>query len=197
MDGVSSENPDAWRYQELRRLDYPWGWKDPRNVYTVDLWKEIFPAARVLHIYRHPLDVARSLQRREQRHIESLRDSAKIRKAEKELKRRPLYLHLPWLLDLRYGVSLWERYVGSALQKSQAFGNDVMHCKFEAFLEHPAAHLAEIVTFLSLDVPRETIDRVAGIAKLDRSLAYASDPELAAHADEIKDLPLVRALGYA
>ena len=43
-----------------------WGWKDPRNTFTLPFWKAIFPAAKIIHIYRNPVDVALSLKTREE-----------------------------------------------------------------------------------------------------------------------------------
>lgn len=45
--------------------DQPWGFKDPRTLFTVDFWCAALPAARLVGTFRHPLAVARSLQRRD------------------------------------------------------------------------------------------------------------------------------------
>ena len=42
-----------------------WGWKDPRNCLTLDVWLSIFPRARVLHILRDGRIVALSLADRD------------------------------------------------------------------------------------------------------------------------------------
>jgi hypothetical protein len=42
----------------------PWGWKDPRSCLFLDFWGELLPQANFLFLYRHPLDVVLSLQRR-------------------------------------------------------------------------------------------------------------------------------------
>src|SRR5699024_2516440 len=39
-----------------------WGWKDPRNVYTLPIWLRLFPKAKVIFIKRHGVDVAASLR---------------------------------------------------------------------------------------------------------------------------------------
>lgn len=47
------------------RADRPlWGWKDPRTCLFLDLWERLLPQARYLFLYRHPVDVALSLWRR-------------------------------------------------------------------------------------------------------------------------------------
>lgn len=45
----------------------PWGFKDPRNVFTIRAWRQIFPAAKVIHVVRHPDAVANSLCNRQNR----------------------------------------------------------------------------------------------------------------------------------
>ncbi len=41
-----------------------WGWKDPRNTFTLPMWLELFPNAKVIHVYRDGEEVARSLKKR-------------------------------------------------------------------------------------------------------------------------------------
>jgi O-antigen biosynthesis protein len=41
-----------------------WGWKDPRTCLFLGFWDSILPEARYLLLYRHPVDVALSLWRR-------------------------------------------------------------------------------------------------------------------------------------
>lgn len=45
------------------RAAKPWGWKDPRTGYYLDLWDELLPGANYLLTYRHPLKVCASLLR--------------------------------------------------------------------------------------------------------------------------------------
>lgn len=47
------------------RADRPfWGWKEPRTCLFLDLWDRLLPRACFLFLYRHPVDVALSLWRR-------------------------------------------------------------------------------------------------------------------------------------
>lgn len=51
-----------------------WGWKDPRNCLTLPFWQRLVPDMRYVICVRHPIDVANSLQaRNDMPHEESLR----------------------------------------------------------------------------------------------------------------------------
>ena len=54
------------RYRSISRMDVPWGWKDPRNTFTLPIWLEIFPNAKIIHVVRHGVDVANSLRTRQE-----------------------------------------------------------------------------------------------------------------------------------
>ncbi|MBI45764.1 MAG: hypothetical protein CMG66_06350 [Candidatus Marinimicrobia bacterium] len=45
-------------------LNYNWGWKDPRNVFTLPFWIDLFPKSKIIIIKRHPYDVSLSLLNR-------------------------------------------------------------------------------------------------------------------------------------
>ena len=53
----------------FHQIQSPWGWKDPRNTFTVPLWKELFPKLKIIYIIRHPLDIAKSLLIRQKKEI--------------------------------------------------------------------------------------------------------------------------------
>jgi hypothetical protein len=42
----------------------PWGWKDPRNCMTLPFWKELLPDIKVIICVRNPIEVAKSLSKR-------------------------------------------------------------------------------------------------------------------------------------
>jgi hypothetical protein len=42
-----------------------WGWKDPRTCLTLPFWQHLLPPMRYVLCFRNPVDVARSLQRRD------------------------------------------------------------------------------------------------------------------------------------
>lgn len=73
---VSSGWEGAPELEELRRqaralldLDFAdaemWGWKDPRTCLTLPFWQRLLPPMRYVICLRHPLAVARSLEKRD------------------------------------------------------------------------------------------------------------------------------------
>ncbi len=43
------------------RSDRPWGFKDPRTIWTVEGWLRLLPGARLIGVFRHPSLVVHSL----------------------------------------------------------------------------------------------------------------------------------------
>ena len=62
------------RVRALARRDFRdaplWGWKDPRVCLTLPFWRSIYPDLIAIICLRNPLDVARSLEKREGMPIE-------------------------------------------------------------------------------------------------------------------------------
>lgn len=54
------------RWQKIRYTLFPqaWGWKDPRNTFTLPMWLSLFPEAKVLHVTRQPEAIVKSLMTR-------------------------------------------------------------------------------------------------------------------------------------
>jgi hypothetical protein len=184
------------RYRDLRRIDFPWAWKDPRNCFTVGLWKRFFPDAKMLHIYRHPLDVASSLKKREERRVGSFELTLGTKFSELTLQRKQLYGHSYRLLDPLEGVGLWEQYVGAAFEGCAPFERDTIHCRYETLLEKPEETLGEIAAFLGLEPAPGAIERISQDVNPARAFAHRADPALSALAKEVSHLPLVRKLDY-
>jgi hypothetical protein len=74
--------PEAveWRPEHLERARQVlaryagrpvWGFKDPRTLLTLEGWRALVPDLELVAIFRHPLSVARSLERRNNLDVES------------------------------------------------------------------------------------------------------------------------------
>ncbi len=178
------------RYGSPANLDIPWGWKDPRNTFTLSFWLDVFPEAKIIHIYRHPLDIINSLRTRRRRGIERLRDGH----AGFLLKR----LYLAWkfwarrraFLDLRgaslgEGFILWEEYMKEAREHVARMRERAIEVKYEYFLDNPSDVLTRLAGFCGLSADEGEIEKAAAGVNRSRGYAFLKDPELKSYSLEI------------
>lgn len=184
------------RYLSLRtpeKLDVPWGWKDPRNTFTLPIWLDMFPQAKVIHIYRHPLDIVNSLMTRRKKGLSRLNERNKMF--------RPIYWYYLMhkfilknrvFVDLRggsldEGFSLWEEYVAEARSHVDRLGDRAFEIKYEDFLERPGHVLKSLSEFCGLNAADNEIEKAALLANKSRAYAYLNEPELKAFSIKIAD----------
>ena len=186
---LSFLGPGRWlRHRNVAALSDPWGWKDPRNTFTLPLWLDLFPDARVLHVYRHGVDVAQSLRRRQ-------RGVVRQRHERFHKLRRTYWFRAKQVgpsvglrcASLAEGFALWESYLRQGREQVRARGELGLEISYESFLAEPAQTLAEVAGFCGLDVDRARCSRAVNGVRSDRRLAYRSDPELVAFAEAVKD----------
>lgn len=184
----------ASKYASIKTLDFPYGWKDPKNSFTIDFWKHIFPNPKVIHIYRNPIDSVSS-------YIE--RDLALKNKFEwnwkKKLKRDLLIsknFHQNFrLTSIEEGYDLWHEYVTKALSLKEEFA-DYIEIKYEDFLEHPLENLQKLTQFSGLNVSDNNIKNEIQHIKKDRSYAFLNNKAYYDIYQTLKDKPLMKQLGY-
>jgi hypothetical protein len=184
------------KYLSLRTpesLDIPWGWKDPRNTFTLPIWLDMFPDAKVIHIYRHPLDIVNSLMTRRKRGLSRLK--------ERHRSFRPFYWYYLMrkfilknrvFVDLRggsleEGFTLWEEYFNEARSHVDLLEERALEIKYEDFLERPFDVLKSVSEFCGLEAPDNEIEKVSQQANKSRAFAYLNNPELKAFSIEIAD----------
>ena len=97
---INTLNPIKQRLLHNR----PWGWKDPRNTFTLDRWMDLFPKARIVHVIRNGMDVALSLNMRN--------------KVEGEVQAEQL-------TDLKFCFQLWEQYVLQGERMCSKYPNSI------------------------------------------------------------------------
>ena len=178
------------RLRDVRRIDEPWGWKDPRSTYTLPLWLEVFPDARVLHIFRHGVDVAASLTTRRNRLV--------ARSREEFHKNRWRYLVVPRRAPvapgLRFtsydaGLDLWDRYTTEATRHVAELGERALEICYEDLLADPRTVMSEVSEFCGVTLPpRGGPDDLLAEIDADRAFAFRNDDELRAVADQHREL---------
>lgn len=180
-----------WRYRDIQSLDIPWGWKDPKNSFTLPLWKAVFPEAKILHIYRNPLDSISSYIKRDLVMKNKFRLSYK-----KWLKRFFLVgnkYHANFrLVNLYEGYQLWEEYVQQCMQVN----DNVLHIRYEDYLENPKKYLSAAAAFCGLNCAEKDIEAQIAKVRKDRAFAFLQDENAVEVYQKIKDRPLMQQLGY-
>jgi hypothetical protein len=185
---------NALRYRDIQNVDFPWGWKDPRNTFTIDIWKEIFPGAKIVHIYRNPLDVAASLKMREG--LKTFGSTKKDKKNERRLKGVLEYVHSMRVRDIQEGIKLWEEYVTKAFSLDEEFKGRILHVQYEAFLDNYVDHLRTILHFLEMECREADLSRLGASLKTDRKFTFLRDESFVQIYDSMKNSELMQRLGY-
>ena len=176
------------RYRSLCAISEPWGWKEPRNTFTLPFWLEVFPKARVLHIMRHGVDVMASLRSRRARAMSAA--AARYRRGRAGYVNNPFapkrsgFAHSPRIGDPAGGLDLWRAYTDRARGHVRNLGARALEMRYEDLLFEPESHLRAVVEFCGLDVSDHGLASAAAGFRPDRAFAYRNDPALRAFGEE-------------
>jgi hypothetical protein len=148
-----------------------WGWKDPRNTFTLNCWLKLFPDAKVIHIHRNGLDVALSL---------SIRSKKKTANEYAET-----------LKDTTAGFVLWEKYVAQAFSFESALGDRMITVQFEKLIASEESEIRKLEAF----VGRPLRSQIGATADRTRTQRYRED-EHAGLISEARQNYWMNRLGY-
>lgn len=183
------------RHRRPENMNVPWGWKDPRSTYTLPLWLEIFPGAKIVHICRHGVDVANSLRIRQQKGLHNFKRSifkCKLRRFPNPS--APGLLGLFRCSEVNDLFLLWDKYVRQADAHVIGLKDRAVNVRYEDFLSDPPRHMAHLARFCGLRVSQGKVDRLAAQVHKDRAYAYRTSLELRSFADNMAQC--LRAHGY-
>ena len=169
------------RHRSLLDLNSAWGWKDPRNTFTLPLWLELFPEARVIHVMRHGVDVAASLRHRQRRGLAAAGSGARQR-LYRFLPKRAGIVDTLRCADLEGGLDLWGEYVNTARGRVEALGERAVELQYETILADPLTTVSRLARFCGLDADDALVRRAVGDVNPERAFAFRRDAELAAFA---------------
>lgn len=165
------------------------GWKDPRNTFTLPVWRAVFPKLRVVHVLRHGVDVAASLARR---HAAALREAtgAQVPPALTVIRD-----HALGILSSRRGwtiaeaLTMWEQYVEKGREQCAALGERAFELRYETLLEQPDEVVPALAEFCGLPAPAPAKRRsVLDGLERGRAFAFRRDPKLAELAADSRDV---------
>jgi hypothetical protein len=164
----------------IESLTLPWGWKDPRNTFTLPMWLRIFPEAKVVYIQRHGVDVAESLRVRALKGFASAVQKYEKYRAVAFL--RPKlggFVDSPRCASLEGGFELWKEYVDQGRAALARLPKDrVLTLSYEQLLEDPVAHLRASAAFCGLYPEESRCKQVAASIRSERARSYRSDPKI-------------------
>jgi hypothetical protein len=189
----------------LVSLDRPWGWKDPRNTFTLPIWLRVFPNARVLHVHRNGVDVANSLQVRGRAWAAENAAKPFWRQQVGRWRPRLRYTSLRDVeavghgLALEEGFRLWCHYV--EMNRSVTDSLDpgrALTLSYESLLESPAANLSKVSAFAGLASPNKAaLTEAVVMINQQRAYAFKEDPHLVVFYHKHARHPLMESLGYS
>lgn len=160
----------ALRHRDVTELREPWGWKDPRTTFLVEVWRQVVPDLQVVHVVRHPVDVAASLAVREEsvttlwrRGLSLARDRGSWRVPVRSRRAR----------TLEGGLALWDCYVSAARALPAGMRGLVFHeLGFEQLLGAPERTVAWLASRLGLEADPDRVRSAARRIRPGRELAW-------------------------
>ena len=123
---LPSSNPKRLRLLNNKK----WGWKDPRNTFTLAMHLKMFPKAKVIHLIRDGRDVALSLQNRN--------------KIDGEVQAEELN-------SLDFNFKLWEKYVVQGSSYKNQIDN-FLEIKYEDLLTEKKEVFTQINKWAGIDI---------------------------------------------
>lgn len=188
------------RYRgKLKNMREPWGWKDPRNTFTLPLWLKLFPDAKVIHIYRNGVSVAVSLYKRECAHLKLAKTKHNIRKTfglYKFISKKGGFVWSSRCLSLKDAFTLWEEYTDMALKMMETVNERGFTIRYEDFIQKPFSILSELRDFCNLNCSNDLINKLILQVKSDRATANKKTPELMTCFEQMSNSLLMQKLGY-
>jgi hypothetical protein len=123
-------------------LKKKWGWKDPRNTFTLGSWMQLFPNLKAIHIVRNGIDTSLSLYERNM----MLQPKTKW--------------HSEKLSTLSSCFQLWEEYVLQGKKWKQELNDRYLEIHYEELIQHNENAIKNLKIFTGVNV-RQSLQLIA------------------------------------
>jgi hypothetical protein len=187
-------------YRNFERIDFDWGWKDPRSTFTLEMWKMLFEDARIVHVFRNPVDAAESLRRYSMEyqkiHLKSFLGGFKRNRLARKLSHQRLYDFSLRALHFDEGYKLWQQYITEANHVQEATGFPTWHLRFEDLLQEPQSEIEKLFAFLGFKVPDGIYKEVEEKISKKKIFAFTNDKTLCEYYQTIRNQALVTEMNY-
>jgi len=139
--------------QHFCSYNKPLAWKDPSNVFTAVVWKNIFPNLKIINLTRDPLDVSISLLNRQS----TLKQSDKIFFVDSISSFIPLLSISKGSILSSFNLSsiddclaLYKKYLIEMKSNNEIFGRNILNIEYKKLLEDPELELMKIYEFCKI-----------------------------------------------
>ena len=168
------------RHRSLHSLDFPWGWKDPRNTFTLPFWTSLFPEAKVIFIERHGVDVAESLRVRAHMSIGNIKKRFETYKPFAIMRfKKGGFSDSPRCMFLEGGFSLWQEYQQQAFKLLEGYPENLVYrIRYEELIANPEEYVSRICAFIGIEPQKEKIKKVCSSINCGRAYSYRSKSKL-------------------
>ena len=161
-----------------------WGWKDPRNSFTLPLWRQVWPGAPVVQVTRNGIDVAASLRRR---HREVLARYRRVNGHDAPAAGFRLgtvpFTHRAATLD--GGFALWQEHEDNLARLRRAGRGPWLTVRYEDLVENPGQEIERLAKFCALAPPADAPETAARLLAGARPWRFTTDAELAGWAGRL------------
>ncbi|MGM0452722.1 MAG: sulfotransferase [Thermodesulfobacteriota bacterium] len=165
--------PDRWKFL--------WGWKDPRNTFTLPLWLEIFGGARIVHVRRHGVDVAKSLvARNEKSRKKGIARFDRWRRYPLMYRLRPKkggFVPSIRCNTLEGAFEIWRQYMTRAEEVLENINVPVLDLCYEQILSQPEIELEKVLRFCGCWHLQDRIAELAAGFDPARAFAFRRNPQ--------------------
>ena len=195
---VSSNSSKKYSGKSLKKglfdLDSKWGWKDPRNGPTLPIWKEIWPEMKIIHVTRHGVDVAASLQARSSKNWEQ--DESRFSKWVKMYRwkdsRSPIRRGQR-AATLSHALDFWSEQM-KVENKNLEGCEFVLEVRYEDLLTKPKSAIKQIWNFIDIERDDSLLEDISQSIDGSRAYAYKKDEEMRAFA--LENSEILNIFGY-
>ncbi|MHA1337415.1 MAG: sulfotransferase [Promethearchaeota archaeon] len=211
------------KYRSIFNINLPWGWKDPRNTLLLPIWLDIFPNAKIIHIYRNGIDVSQSLYVREIRRINKVINEEnkisertfrqpklikkyglsnyvinQIRRLSKNLD--PLSEYEKYIvhscISREKSFEIWNKYLDYAFKYTSNLNNQVLKVKYEDFVLNPEVYLKKMISFCNLSPNKYQMESLNQFINPNRAYAFKNNESLYKFYEMVRNNHWMKKLGY-
>ena len=182
------------RKKSFMSMQSAWGWKDPRNTFTAEIWRNIFPDMKVVYLVRHPIDIADSLMRRQKQ------------EAKKDIQAKKKYSNIIKALlkinHTNYNSSMLINSYEDCFKLIDLYYNQILNnktknsivVKFEDILLNPNQKVREIMKFCNLNINEDFLNDIESAIIKSKALSYRNNNNLLKFKSEFSEL--IAKMGY-